>query len=445
LNEKGVGQCPNCRREYDQSNLNFSPQGEKEYRESILTYRTRKGPPSQDKKGKKKPTKNPPRRQLGNVRVIQRNLVYVVGLTLNVAKEDFMRRSDNFTKFGKIAKIVINKSNLTGTQKVDNVTRTPTVSAYITYTRPDDAQRAIQAVDGTWLDGKLLRASFGTTKYCSYFLKGIECTNPDCMYLHDYGQEEDTFNKEDIILKNGLPIPSNTERYEEYYPSKSNVEKQIWNFASSNQRQEEYEEEEYDEEYEEEEHVVIPEPISPRKEKNVQIVKTEPKKDFVLPSTAQWGQGVPIKPIQVSTKPIPVVTPQMGAWGKGMSVQQQQQQQQNGVKNEVFDSHDQVYNASPRDQEVQFSFNSLQIGKSQWGTETVEKRNKSRFQFAQDERKSEFFDPFMSDNFEFGFGNQSLQDSFRALLPNVKIQFNNTHNTEETYKDFVDTAILDYQ
>jgi hypothetical protein len=27
------------------------------------------------------------------------------------------------------------------------------------------------------------------------------------MYLHDYGDEEDTFNKEEIILQNGLPVP----------------------------------------------------------------------------------------------------------------------------------------------------------------------------------------------------------------------------------------------
>jgi hypothetical protein len=51
------------------------------------------------------------------------------------------------------------------------------------------------------------RASFGTTKYCSYFLRGIQCVNPECMYLHDYGDEEDTFNKEEIILQNGLPVP----------------------------------------------------------------------------------------------------------------------------------------------------------------------------------------------------------------------------------------------
>jgi CCR4-NOT transcription complex subunit 4 len=97
--------------------------------------------------------------------------------------------------------VVINKSNLQTATKSPDTTRAPTVSAYITYAKPEDAGSCIQAIDGTWLDGKLLRASFGTTKYCSYFLRGVECANPDCMYLHDYAAEDDTYNKEDIVLK----------------------------------------------------------------------------------------------------------------------------------------------------------------------------------------------------------------------------------------------------
>ena len=37
----------------------------------------------------------------------------------------------------------------------------------------------------SWL--RLSRASFGTTKYCNYFLRGQECTNTDCLYLHSIG------------------------------------------------------------------------------------------------------------------------------------------------------------------------------------------------------------------------------------------------------------------
>lgn len=29
-----------------------------------------------------------------------------------------------------------------------------------------------------------MKVSFGTTKYCSHFLRGNDCPNPDCFYLH---------------------------------------------------------------------------------------------------------------------------------------------------------------------------------------------------------------------------------------------------------------------
>lgn len=52
-------------------------------------------------------------------------------------------------------KVVINKTNLHSSRSAN--VKTPTVSAYITYARKEDARHAIQAVDGTRLDGKLLR------------------------------------------------------------------------------------------------------------------------------------------------------------------------------------------------------------------------------------------------------------------------------------------------
>ena len=48
-------------------------------------------------------------------------------------------------------------------------------SAYITYQKPEDAMRAIRTVNNMHIDGKTLKASLGTTKYCSHFLKGTQC------------------------------------------------------------------------------------------------------------------------------------------------------------------------------------------------------------------------------------------------------------------------------
>lgn len=56
----------------------------------------------------------------------------------------------------------------------------------------------ILALDGFFMDGRNIRASYGTSKYCSAFIKHVRCSNPDCTYLHQMGDIEDTFTKQEI-------------------------------------------------------------------------------------------------------------------------------------------------------------------------------------------------------------------------------------------------------
>ena len=44
------------------------------------------------------------------------------------------------------------------------------------------------------------RASFGTTKYCNAFIKGIPCINPDCLYLHKEAAKEDCFLRDEMTI-----------------------------------------------------------------------------------------------------------------------------------------------------------------------------------------------------------------------------------------------------
>lgn len=77
----------------------------------------------------------------------------------------------------------------------------PVVGLYITYQRREDAARAIAAVDGTHSPGgsrDVMRASYGTTKYCMAFLRGVTCSDHSCMNLHEWGDEKDCFTKEDL-------------------------------------------------------------------------------------------------------------------------------------------------------------------------------------------------------------------------------------------------------
>lgn len=60
-----------------------------------------------------------------------------------------------------------------------------------------------------WVDGRQVRSNFGTTKYCATYLRNSPCQNPDCLYLHELGDEEDRFTKEEIQQRSLLapPIP----------------------------------------------------------------------------------------------------------------------------------------------------------------------------------------------------------------------------------------------
>lgn len=133
------------------------------------------------------------RNQLANMRVIRRNLVYAVGLPPSIVTEDTLRKPEYFGQYGKIAKIVVNRNhNSTGDP------RRATASAYVTFAHPEDALACILALDGFYMDGRNIRASYGTSKYCSAFIKNVRCNNPECTYLHCMGDSEDTFTKQEI-------------------------------------------------------------------------------------------------------------------------------------------------------------------------------------------------------------------------------------------------------
>jgi RNA recognition motif-containing protein len=134
------------------------------------------------------------RKQLANVRVIQKNLVYVLGLPAKVCSEEILRQNDYFGQYGKILKIVINRRPTTNAQG-----QTVVGGVYITYARKEDATKAIEAVDSSICDGRVIRATYGTTKYCSYYLRNQPCQNTLCQYLHEPGEEADAYAAYDIL------------------------------------------------------------------------------------------------------------------------------------------------------------------------------------------------------------------------------------------------------
>jgi RNA recognition motif-containing protein len=96
------------------------------------------------------------RKQLANVRVVQKNLVYVLGLPPKICSEEILRQHEYFGQYGKILKIVINRRPTTNAQGQSIING----GVYITYVKKEDASKAIDAVDGSSCDGKLIRCVF---------------------------------------------------------------------------------------------------------------------------------------------------------------------------------------------------------------------------------------------------------------------------------------------
>ncbi|EIW60805.1 CCR4-NOT core ubiquitin-protein ligase subunit MOT2 [Trametes versicolor FP-101664 SS1] len=189
IKENLNSRCPACRREYTDDAVQFKPINPEDHKRLTQQKKQR------ERERKELETLN--RRHLANVRVVQRNVVYVVGLGPRFAKEELiptLRSNEYFGQYGKISKIVIVKRTPPGG-------RAPVIGLYITYHRREDAARAIAAVDGASSPGgggEIMRGSYGTTKYCMAFLRGVSCADHSCMNLHEWGDEKDCFTKEDL-------------------------------------------------------------------------------------------------------------------------------------------------------------------------------------------------------------------------------------------------------
>ncbi|KAF7818577.1 CCR4-NOT transcription complex subunit 4 [Senna tora] len=183
------GRCPACRTPYDKERIVAMAAN----CQRLVTEMNLK---QKKKMQKLKPKASDGRKHLNDVRVIQRNLVYIIGLPLNLADEDLLQHKDYFGRYGKVLKVSISRTATGVVQHSAN----NSCCVYITYSKEAEAVRCIQSVHCFVLDGRSLRACFGTTKYCHAWLRNLACSNRDCLYLHDYGSQEDSFTKDELVL-----------------------------------------------------------------------------------------------------------------------------------------------------------------------------------------------------------------------------------------------------
>lgn len=195
------GRCPACRRKYDDDSVRYVTLSTEELKMERAKLARRERERKQREKEKKDYEYNS-RKHLAGTRVIQKNLVYVVGVNPPVPYEEvgaMLRSEKYFGQYGKINKIVVNKkSSHNGVEHHHHSHHSPGYGVYVTFANKEDAAKCIAQVDGTLMDGKIIKAAYGTTKYCSSYLRGVPCPNPNCMFLHEPGEEADSFNKKEL-------------------------------------------------------------------------------------------------------------------------------------------------------------------------------------------------------------------------------------------------------
>ena len=122
---------------------------------------------------------------LKKIRIIQQNLIHVQGLPKSLNKKSLLESPEYFGQYGTIKNIVLSK-------KINPENNKEICSLYITYENKIQAAIAILCVDSLLIRGKIIRAFYGTTKYCNYFLNNKICPNINkCMFIHELVSDKD--------------------------------------------------------------------------------------------------------------------------------------------------------------------------------------------------------------------------------------------------------------
>ena len=222
------GLCPACRRPYDEKTIEWKVLTSEEcvldpgirsaasklthprvaeFRANIQKSQRKRAQEQRQKEAQKREAEKENRRNLVGVRVVQKNLVYITGLAPTVREDELLktlRKPEFFGQYGNIQKISISNRKSPDGQP-------HSLGIYVTFEKPEEATRCIQAVHGSMNGDRYLKAQHGTTKYCSAWLKNEKCNNPGCMFLHEQGDDEDSYTRQDLSSMNSIhtqrPVP----------------------------------------------------------------------------------------------------------------------------------------------------------------------------------------------------------------------------------------------
>lgn len=118
-----------------------------------VALQARKKAAARQKEAEKRQVETLNKKHLAGLRVVQKNLVYVVGLNPKIREEDLLqtlRGEQYFGQYGKILKIVVSKAK-------EGTNGSQSIGVYVTFARKQDAASCIAAVDGSQNGDRVLR------------------------------------------------------------------------------------------------------------------------------------------------------------------------------------------------------------------------------------------------------------------------------------------------
>ncbi|CAD8071076.1 unnamed protein product [Paramecium sonneborni] len=123
---------------------------------------------------------------LAEIRIICKNLIYVIGLAPSIAKEEnilvSMVKSKNQLLFRVILLIHLHMLLILLIEMSRKHLQLFQQTLYLKF----------MACERFPLHDRYVKASFGTTKYCTNFLKGQQCKIKDCVYLHQHPKDKES-------------------------------------------------------------------------------------------------------------------------------------------------------------------------------------------------------------------------------------------------------------
>jgi hypothetical protein len=137
-----------------------------------------------------------------NSRIIQKKLVYIIGLSSNLIKidEQKLKSYEYFGQYGKITKFSINRNKAYNS----NGSSGPCYTCFITYSSEEESSLAILSMDNFVVDNHVIKANYGTTSYCKNYINNLRCKTKDCKFLHHIANEKDILSKEQMNSDKGI-------------------------------------------------------------------------------------------------------------------------------------------------------------------------------------------------------------------------------------------------